>query len=75
MSFIHRTLQMAYFLIDGNATIEIKVSPLLILTFGFPPMNPATFFAQNVVNNLALLLGVSQDRIRRVNIISASNNT
>lgn len=66
---------MQYFLIDGNATIEVKMSPLLILSFGFPPMNPAAFFSSNLVTNVAALLNISPDKIRRVNIVSAANNT
>ncbi|CAF1252929.1 unnamed protein product [Rotaria magnacalcarata] len=74
-NFFNRTYQMAYFAIDGNTTIEVKMSPLLILSFGFPPMNPAAFFSANLVSNLAALLNISPDKIRRVNIVSASSNT
>ncbi|CAF4346418.1 unnamed protein product [Rotaria magnacalcarata] len=66
---------MAYFAIDGSTMIDIKVSPLLILSFGFPPMDPASFYSTNLVANLAILLNISPDKIRRVNIVSASNQT
>lgn len=66
---------MAYFLIDGNSTIDIKIAPLLVLSFGFPPINPAAFFSTNLVSNLAALLNINPDKIRRVNIVSESNNT
>jgi hypothetical protein len=74
-NFFNRTYQMAYFAIDGNSTVDVKVSPLLILSFGFPPMNPASFFSSNLVANLAALLNINPDKIRRVNIVSAYNNT
>ena len=66
---------MAYFVINGSTTIDIKVSPLLILSFGLPPMDPASFYSVNLVANLAALLGVPPNKIRRVNIVSASNQT
>jgi len=74
-NYFDRTYQMAYFIIDGNSTIDIKISPLLILSFGFPPMDPAAFFSTNLVANLAALFNINVDKIRRVNIVSASNNT
>ncbi|CAF4744424.1 unnamed protein product, partial [Rotaria socialis] len=73
-NFFNRTYQMAYFAIDGNSTIEVKMSPLLILSFGFPPMNPAAFFSANIVSNLAALLNISPDKIRRMNVVSAASN-
>ena len=73
-NYFDRPYQMAYFLIDGNSTIDVKMSPLLILSFGFPPMNPSSFFATNLVANLAALLNVNQEKIRRVNIVSAASN-
>jgi hypothetical protein len=66
---------MAYFLIDGLTVIDLKISELIVLTFGLPPTTPAAFFTTNLVGNLAALLGVTTDQIRRVDIISASNNT
>jgi hypothetical protein len=66
---------MAYFLIDGLTVIDLKISELIVLTFGLPPTTPTAFFTTNLVGNLAALLGVTTDQIRRVDIISASNNT
>ncbi|CAF5228676.1 unnamed protein product, partial [Rotaria magnacalcarata] len=66
---------MAYFLIDGLTVIDLKISPLLVLSFGLPPETPSSFFSNNLVNNLAALLGVSTNMIRRVSIVSANNNT
>lgn len=65
---------MAYFVIDGNTMIDLKVSPLFIISFGFPPMDPAAFFSTNLVANLATLFNINPEKIRRVNIISASSS-
>jgi hypothetical protein len=66
---------MAHFLIDGVTVIDLKISELIVLTFGLPPTTPSSFFSTNLVANLAALLGVTTDQIRRVDIISANTNT
>jgi len=65
---------MASFVIDGQTVIDLKISQLLILNFNLPAQTPSSFYSSNVVDNLAAILGVSSDKIRRVNIISANNN-
>ncbi len=65
---------MASFVIDGSTIIDLQISQLIVLSFNLPPETPSTFFSTNVTANLAALLGVSQDKIRRVNIVSANNN-
>ena len=68
---------MAIFSIDGVTVIDLKISELIVLTFGLPATTPSAFFSTNLLSNLAALLGVTEDKIRRVNIISAdsTNNT
>ncbi len=66
---------MAYFVIDGATVIDLKISPLIVLSFGLPPQTPTSFFSTNLVANLAALLGVPTNMIVRVNIVSANNNT
>ena len=67
---------MATFLINGVTVIDLKISELIVLTFGLPATTPTAFYSSgNVVANLAALLGVSPNQIRRVNIISANNDT
>ena len=66
---------MASFLTDGETVIDLKKSELIVLTFGLPPTTPSSFFTTNLVANLATLLGVPTNKIRRVNIVSANSNT
>jgi len=63
------------FLIDGVTVIDLEISPLIVLTFGLPATTPSAFFSTSLVANLAALLGVSTSQIRRVDIISATNDT
>jgi hypothetical protein len=65
---------MTSFVIDGNTVIDLKISQLIILSFNLPPQTPSTFFSTNVAANLAALLGVNPDQIRRVDIVSATNH-
>ncbi|CAF3637436.1 unnamed protein product [Rotaria sp. Silwood1] len=74
-NFFNRTTRMASFLIDGNTVIDLKISELIVLTFGLPSTTPSSFFSTNIVANLAALLGVTPDKIRRVSIVSANNET
>jgi hypothetical protein len=71
-----RSTNLEYFLIDGVTVIDLKISELIVLTFGLPATTPTGFYSSgNIVANLAALLGVSPDLIRRVDIVSANNNT
>jgi len=66
---------MANFIIDGDTVIDLVISELLVLTFGLPPLTPTSFYSTNLVANLATLLGVSVNMIRRVDIVSANGNS
>jgi hypothetical protein len=64
---------MATFAIAGTTVIDLKVSPSIILSFGFPPQTPESFFRTNLTSNMAALLNVPPHKIRRINIVSAQN--
>jgi hypothetical protein len=66
---------MASFVIDSATVIDLKISELIVLSFSLPTMTPSSFYSTNLVANLATLLGVSTDMIRRVDIVSASSTT
>ena len=68
-----RKYQLLYFLIDGNNVIDIKVSPLLILNFNLPPMDPNSFYADDVAVKLAALFNFDASKIRRVKIVPVGN--
>jgi hypothetical protein len=65
---------MAYFIINGVTVIDLEISELIVLAFGLPATTPSSFYSTNLVANLAALLGVSDDMIRRVDIVSASGS-
>ncbi|CAF3424464.1 unnamed protein product [Rotaria sp. Silwood1] len=73
-NYFNRKTRMASFLINGITVIDLKISELVVLNFNLPPQTPSSFFSSNLTANLAAILGVSPDKIRRVNIVAANNN-
>jgi hypothetical protein len=65
---------MANFIINGATVIDLEIAQLIVLTFGLPAMTPSSFYSTNLVANLAALLGVNANMIRRVDIVSASSS-
>ena len=62
-----------YFSIDGATLIDIKLAPVLSLSFGLPAITPDQFFNEaTLVGNFAVLLGIDPSKIRRVEIVRAS---
>ena len=57
-----------YLIVKGPATIEIKTQPIVVLKLGMTvPIE--NFFEENVVGNLAGLLGIDPSNIRVTNIV------
>ena len=66
--------QKIFFAIDGSTTIDLKIAPVLFVSFGLPAITPEEFFNEaTIVGNFALLLGVDASKIRRVNIVRATS--
>jgi hypothetical protein len=73
--FSSRVRLLSSFLIDGATTIEVKRSPLFVVSFLLPPIDPNSFYMGDVAFKLAALFNVHPDKIRRVQLIQASNET
>ena len=58
--------------IDGSSTVDLKISPLFILSFNFPPMDPAQFYLGDITERLARVLGIPSNKIQTVDIVSES---
>lgn len=62
-----------YFATDGGSVIELKIAPVLVLSFGLPAITPEEFFNPvTIVGNFAKLLGIDPSKIRRVQIVRES---
>ncbi|CAF3607038.1 unnamed protein product [Rotaria socialis] len=74
-NFFNRTTRMESFVINGDTVIDLKISQLIVLNLNLPPQTSSSFFSSNLTANLAAILRVSSDKIRRANIISVNNNS
>lgn len=62
-----------YFTTDGSSVIELRIAPVLVLSFGLPAITPEDFFNPvTIVGNFAKLLGIEPSKIRRVEIVRES---
>lgn len=70
--FIKEDMRM-YFAADGASFYDLKIAPVLMVSFGLPTTTPEEFFnPATIVGNFAALLGVDASKIRRVEIVRAS---
>ena len=66
--------QKIYFTKSGLGFIDLKIAPVLFVSFGLPAITPDEFFNEaTIVGNFAKLLGVDPSKIRRVEIVRASS--
>ncbi|XP_065902312.1 fibrocystin-L-like [Dysidea avara] len=73
-NFYERSLEQLYFILRGNTPITVRTAPVIQLAINLPPVTVDEFFEDNLVNNLATLLGIDKSRIRVVNVISEASN-
>ena len=72
-NFFDKPYGQMFFTAGGHSVIDLKISPVLFVRFGFPAITPDDFFqSANLVGNIAGLLGVPASKIRRVNIVRES---
>lgn len=65
--------QKIYFSIHGGDYIDLVVSPVVYVRFGFPAITLEDFFQpDNLVKNLAAYLDVPESKIRTVQIVRAN---
>ncbi|XP_078542271.1 fibrocystin-L [Lissotriton helveticus] len=73
-TYFDSTYQMLYVLLRGSTPVEIRTSPLLVISFNLPAMTEDEFYAgPNLVNNLALFLKIPANKIRITKITKASS--
>ena len=73
-NFYERSEKRLYFILRGNTPITIRTAPVVQLSLNLAPVTVDEFFEENLVFNLATLLGIDQSRIRIVNVISEASN-
>ncbi|XP_058475058.1 PKHD1 like 1, tandem duplicate 1 [Solea solea] len=68
-NYFDSVYKMLRVLVRGSEPVEIRTSPLLFLSFDLPAMSEDEFFGDNLIQNLAVFLGVPSDMIRITNIV------
>ncbi|XP_065804470.1 fibrocystin-L [Labrus bergylta] len=61
--------QMVQVVLRGSDPAEIRISPILFLSFDLPTLTEDEFFGENLVRNLAAFLKIPSTMIRVTNII------
>uniref|UniRef100_A0A7M5XJA2 G8 domain-containing protein n=2 Tax=Clytia hemisphaerica TaxID=252671 RepID=A0A7M5XJA2_9CNID len=66
--------QLLYVIIKGDEPVELKVQPVIQLRFqaSTAAVSIDDFFKENLVNNIAALLGIPSSRVKFMEVISAS---
>ncbi|XP_069076732.1 fibrocystin-L-like isoform X2 [Pleurodeles waltl] len=73
-TYFDSTYQMLYILLRGSTPVEIRTSPLLVISFNLPAMTEDQFYeGKNLVKNLAIFLKVPASKIRITKIIAISS--
>ena len=71
-NYYDRSEKKLYIVIRGDRAVRVETTPVIQLGIDLPPITIDEFFEVNLVRNLALLLGISPNRIRIVNVIFES---
>lgn len=59
-------------IIKGPQRVDVKTLESVIVTFGMPSLTVDQFFGEGIVENLANFLGIPLNKVRVVNVVSAS---
>ncbi|XP_076825620.1 fibrocystin-L-like isoform X2 [Clavelina lepadiformis] len=73
-NFMDLKKDLLYVTLRGGEPIDIKTVPAVILAFGFPAISIDEFFGENLISNLAIYLGVPNDKIRIVDVVEETSS-
>ena len=73
-NFYDRETRKLYITIKGNYTYRIKTRPVIMLSLTLQVTVEEFFDEENLVRNLALLLGIPNNKIRIVNVVRETQN-
>jgi hypothetical protein len=73
-NYFDRDYDLLYLIMNGTTHIDIKMSSVLVISFNMKAMTVDEFFGSEVVNNLAIFLGVPKSKIKFVNGVNAKGS-
>ena len=68
-NFYDRANLAMYFVVKGSAKIKIETTMVIQLRFDLASVTVDEFFEENIVSNIAFLLGIPESKIRVTNIV------
>ena len=71
-NYYDRARKTLYVTVSGSTPVIIEVAPVIQVSLTLAPVSETEFFEENLVANLAFLLGIDSSRIRIVNVIAES---
>ncbi|XP_064635071.1 fibrocystin-L-like [Lineus longissimus] len=74
-NYFDRDYKLLFFIMNGTTHIDIKMSAVLVLSFDMPAMSVDDFFGTEIVNNLAVFLGVPKSKIKFVSAVNAKTGS
>jgi hypothetical protein len=65
-----RDEQLLFITLTGEEEmLELKTAPVVLMSFGFPPVDIDDFFEENLIANLMAFFGLPPSKVRIVNIV------
>lgn len=75
-NYFKRDEKKLYFSIDGTTYIDLRIAPEIFVNYGIKATTSNAFFnSANLVSNVANLLNIPADKIRRVEIVSETSSS
>ena len=71
-NYYSRPQKTLYVTVSGSTPIVIEVAPVIQVSLTLAPVSETEFFEENLIANIAGLLGIDSSRIRIVNVIAES---
>jgi hypothetical protein len=71
-NFFDNDYNLLYIVMRGDTPFEVHMTEVLVVAFSLPAMTTDEFFGENIISNLAIFLGISEDQIRIVEAVSES---
>ncbi|XP_033119895.1 fibrocystin-L-like [Anneissia japonica] len=68
-NYFDRDWKILWVLLRGSKPLDIITSPVVMVTVGVAPVDVDDFYEENLVSNLASLLGIDDSQIRVVDVV------
>jgi hypothetical protein len=74
-SWFDRDDGMFYVVVGGSSPVDVRTQPAVIVSFKYPPLTVDEFYGERCVEYLAEFFNLSPDKVRIMQIVSASSGS